>query len=133
MGSTLVGAAIKSPHIRSKNLITIIFCEAGAIYGVIVGIIMSSKLSPPDDSSAAFSITAMAAGYALFAAGFTCGVTNLAGGIAVGVIGSACALADAQNSRLFVTILVIAIFASALSLMGVIVAVIMLNGADFPH
>merc|ERR1712146_563632 len=45
-GSSLLGAAIKVPRIRSKNLISVIFCEALAIYGVIIAIISATKLDP---------------------------------------------------------------------------------------
>jgi len=130
-GTSLVGAAIRVPRIRSKNLISIIFCEATAIYGIIMAIIMNTKLgtSPAgslDQWTSEPLLQAGQAGYALFAAGCCVGFSNLVCGVCVGIAGSSCALADAQNPVLFVKILVVEIFGSALGLFGVIMGIIML-------
>eukprot|EP00850_Spirogloea_muscicola_P024471 SM000882S23675 [mRNA] locus=s882:109:1412:+ [translate_table: standard] len=131
-GSSLIGAAIKAPRITSKNLISVIFCEAVAIYGVIVAIILQTKLESVDPmENGRYSPQAMAAGYALFASGIIVGFANLVCGLCVGVIGSSCALSDAQNSTLFVKILVIEIFGSALGLFGVIVGIILSSKFQF--
>ncbi|RHW71763.1 V-type ATPase [Trypanosoma brucei equiperdum] len=130
--SSLSGAAIRAPQIRSKNLISIIFCEAVAIYGVILSIIMMGKMEADGkavDSSGIFTYRAAAAGFTLFAAGLAVGLGNMCCGIAVGVVGSSCAIADAHSSSLFVKILVIEIFASALGIFSVIVGILMAQKA----
>jgi V-type H+-transporting ATPase proteolipid subunit len=110
-GSSLLGAAIRVPRITSKNLIrqgpdyddhlpmyagrsaitvrltcgvscSIIFCEAVAIYGVIVAIILQTKIDyvDKDATTGLYPIPAMTSGYAIFGSGITTGWANLACG-----------------------------------------------------
>ncbi|KAH9579798.1 V-ATPase proteolipid subunit C-like domain [Trypanosoma melophagium] len=126
--ASISGAAIRAPEIRSKNLISIIFCEAVAIYGVILSIIMMGKMETNAnviDESGKYSYKSAIAGFTLFAAGLAVGIGNMSCGIAVGVVGSSCAIADAHSSTLFVKVLVIEIFASALGIFAVIVGILM--------
>lgn len=131
-GSSLLGAAQREPRITSKNLISIIFCEAVAIYGVIVAIILQTKIEKVDQlPNGLWPTAAYTAGYAILGSGLTTGWANLSCGISVGVVGSSAALSDAQNSTLFVKILVVEIFGSALGLFGVIIGIIIAGQANF--
>lgn len=128
---------VPAHRIASHRTRSVIFCEATAIYGVIMAIILANKVKKPDEAT--YYLDAnwdwngyYYAGYGMFSAGLSVGLTNIASGISVGIAGSSCAIGDAQDPSLFVKVLIVEIFASALGIFGIIVGIIQSNSCAFP-
>ena len=129
-GASLIGASIKSPRVRTKNLVSIVFCEAVAIYGVIMAILMSEKIteySAEQLQDPELYRQVMYACLGFLWTGLGVGFSNIVCGVCVGISGSSCVLADAQEASTFIKILVIEIFGSALGLFGLIIGVMQLS------
>ena len=85
------------------------------IYGLIVGVLMAAR-APTCDAKE---------GFAFLGAGLACGMSSLASGLAIGVAGEAGVKAYAQTERVFVSMILVLIFAEAIGLYGLIVAIIL--------
>ncbi|THH17885.1 hypothetical protein EW146_g3022 [Bondarzewia mesenterica] len=118
-GASILGGGVRAPRIRTKNLISVIFCEVVAIYGVIMGIVYSAKLeSIPED----LLYTKENYFTGTFPVNPSCTI--------LGITGSTAALADAADPALFVKILIVEVFGSILGLFGLIVGLLMVGRAS---
>merc|ERR1711924_439702 len=93
------------------------------IYGLITAVIINGKIDPAAQYSAF-------AGYSHLGAGLTVGMSSLAAGLAIGIVGDAGVRANAQQSRLYVGMILILIFAEALGLYGLVGLVVASGGGS---
>merc|ERR1719231_836213 len=89
------------------------------IYGLVVAVLIGSGITADNYSYSSYS------GYSALAAGLCCGMAGLAAGVAIGVVGDAGVRCNARQPKLFVGVILILIFAEALGLYGLIVALIL--------
>jgi len=70
-----------------KNIVPIVMAGVLGIYGLIVAVILTQAIRPP--ASGGYTSYSMYNGYAHLAAGLCCGISCLAAGGTIGVIGDA--------------------------------------------
>merc|ERR1719437_174645 len=105
-----------------RSIIPVVMAGVLGIYGLITAVIINGKMSDAASYSAY-------SGYAHLGAGLTVGMSSLAAGLAIGIVGDAGVRANAQQPRLFVGMILILIFAEALGLYGLIVGLVVASGA----
>ncbi|KAF8695241.1 hypothetical protein AX14_001848 [Amanita brunnescens Koide BX004] len=116
-GIGIAGLGQFRPELIMKSLIPVVMSGIIAVYGLVVSVLIAGSIKPTDYS--------LFAGVVHLSAGLACGLTGLAAGYAIGYVGDSCVRAYVQEAKVFVTMVLILIFAEVLGLYGLIIALIM--------
>lgn len=114
-GTGIAAMAVMRPEAIMKSIIPVVMAGIIAIYGVVVAVLIAGQLNSTDYK--------LYQGFVHLGAGLSVGLSGLAAGYAIGVVGDAGVRGTAQQPRLFVGMILILIFAEVLGLYGLIVAI----------
>ncbi|OQE19573.1 hypothetical protein PENSTE_c015G08315 [Penicillium steckii] len=101
-----------------RSLIPVVMSGIIAVYGLVVAVLISQALSPSSNLSLYTSFMHLAAGLSV-------GLTGIAAGYTIGIVGDAGVRAYMQQSRVYVGMILILIFGEVLGLYGLIVGLIL--------
>jgi len=118
-GTGIAAMAVMRPEAIMKSIIPVVMAGIIAIYGVVVAVLIAGQLAPAGVGSE----YTLYKGFVHLGAGLSVGLSGLAAGYAIGIVGDAGVRGTAQQPRLFVGMILILIFAEVLGLYGLIVAI----------
>jgi len=117
-GTGIAAMSVMRPELIMKSIIPVVMAGIIAIYGLVVALLISNGLEGDGKYSLFKSFVDMGAGLSV-------GLSGLAAGFAIGIVGDAGVRGTAQQPRLFVGMILILIFAEVLGLYGFIVALLL--------
>jgi len=115
IGISIMG--VQAPHLVMRSIVPIIMAGILGIYGLIISVILFGNISGTTYSEYK--------GYGHMASGLSVGLSALSAGFAIGIAGDAGVRANGVQPRLFVSMILVLIFAEALGLYGLIVAIVL--------
>lgn len=121
-GTGIAAMSVMRPELIMKSIIPVVMAGIIAIYGLVVGVLIANGVS--DVGGGKYTLFK---GFADFGAGLSVGLSGLAAGFAIGIVGDAGVRGTAQQPRLFVGMILILIFAEVLGLYGLIVSLILIT------
>ena len=121
-GVGISSMAVMNPGAMMKNCIPVVLAGILGIYGLIMSVILNGAIKKPVEQGPVFSSFS---GFAALASGLACGLSSLAAGICIGVVGDAGVRAVGQQEKVYVGMILILIFGEAVGLYGLIVAIIL--------
>lgn len=117
-GTGIAAMSVMRPELIMKSIIPVVMAGIIAIYGLVVAVLIANEIKAPP----AYHLIK---GFLHLGAGLSVGLSGLAAGFAIGIVGDAGVRGTAQQPRLFVGMILILIFAEVLGLYGLIVALIL--------
>uniref|UniRef100_I3NA92 V-type proton ATPase proteolipid subunit n=1 Tax=Ictidomys tridecemlineatus TaxID=43179 RepID=I3NA92_ICTTR len=115
-GTGIAAMSVMRLDLIMKSVIAVVMAGLMAIYGLVVAVLIANSLNDGINRSRNFF---------QLGAGLSVGLSGLAAGFAIGVMGDARVRGTAQQPCLFVGMILILIFAELLGLDGVMVAFIL--------
>jgi len=116
-GVGIAAMAIMKPELIMRSVIPVVMAGIIAIYGVVVAVLITNSITTADN---------MMRDFVNLGAGLSVGLSGLAAGMAIGVVGDSGVRGTAQQPKLFVGMVLILIFAEVLGLYGLITALVMM-------
>eukprot|EP01105_Mastigella_eilhardi_P005140 TRINITY_DN16922_c0_g1_i1.p2 TRINITY_DN16922_c0_g1~~TRINITY_DN16922_c0_g1_i1.p2 ORF type:complete len:179 (+),score=50.32 TRINITY_DN16922_c0_g1_i1:49-585(+) len=114
---------VMKPELVMKAIIPVIFAGVIGIYGLIVCVIVLGNINPDKNYT-------MFRSFLDLGSGLTVGLSGMAAGMAIGIVGDSGVRATAQQPRLYIAMVLILIFSEALALYGLIVAILLSGKSD---
>ena len=109
--------AVTKPSMVYKSLVPVVMAGILGIYGLIVSVILIGRVK--QENMNAYN------GAKLLTSGLCVGLSSVAAGYAIGIIGDTGVRSNSINEGLFVGMILMMIFAEAIGLYGLIVAIIL--------
>jgi len=123
-GTGICNMAVMNPDLIMKSNIPVVMAGIIAIYGLVVSVLIGGGMSDPTSYS-------LFKGFLDLGSGLAVGISGLAAGYAIGIVGDSGVRGTGQQPKLFVGMILILIFAEVLGLYGLIVALILsTKGSD---
>ena len=128
-GVGVCSAVTVKPELLFKSIVPIVMAGILGIYGLIIAVLFNGDIKKTDWDGLVAMGSGTAGNYSAYkgfqqlGAGLCCGMSSLAAGLAIGVVGDAAVRANAQR-EMIVGMILILIFAEALALYGFIIAIV---------
>merc|ERR1719293_114469 len=110
-----------------KSIVPVVMAGVLGIYGLIIAVIIANNIDAVQKGVPSYNFFKA---FAHLGGGLACGLSGLAAGMAIGIVGDTLTRASAKEPKLFVGMVLILIFAEALGLYGLIVGLVVASTAE---